>query len=109
MSEIIDQRRSERHGCQYPLFCSNLNGRKVYADRVVNYCDQGFSFVSDTPFKRGMTLFFRSDRVARARGEGERCAGMRESGVVLVRWWQTLSAKSAAAYRMGAEYVQPYP
>lgn len=109
MDSFIDQRRCARHGCQYPLFCSNLNGRRVYAARAVDYCAQGLSFISETPFKRGMTLFFRSDLAARARGDGGGCAGFRETGLVLVRWCRTLGNDPGGTYRVGAEYVQPYP
>jgi hypothetical protein len=109
MDGFIDHRRSERHGCRYPLFCSHLNSRKVYAARVVDYGERGLSFVSDTPFKCGMTLYFRSDLMGRNREACQSCAGMRETGLVQVRWCQPIGQEPAESYRIGAEYMQPYP
>ena len=104
-----DQRRAERFACESPIVCSSLEGPNVYSARTLNHCESGLSFVTHAPLQAGMTIFFRADtRTQKRRGDSS-CRAMRGTGLVQIRWCLALENKERVSYRVGAEYVEPYP
>ena len=109
MREFIEQRRAERYACESPLVCSSLNGSGVYSGRSINHCERGIAFISQKPMKSGTTIYFRTDSFAQKRFKHSTCRGMRGMGLAQVRWCHPVANQEPAAYRIGAEYVGPYP
>jgi len=109
MTANQDQRRTPRIVCESPIVCSSLNGQSVYSARTLNYCDSGLSFITQTPLKAGMTIFFRADTRTQKRIVGSSCRTMRGTGLAQIRWCRRLHSKELVSYRVGAEYVEPYP
>jgi hypothetical protein len=109
MTADQDQRRTPRTVCESPIVCSSLNGQNLYSARTLNYCESGLSFVTQTPLKAGMTIFFRADARTQKRLASPSCRTMRGTGLAQIRWCQRLRNKTSASYRVGAEYVEPYP
>ena len=109
MEEQIEQRRTERFSCPSPIVCSSLNGNRVYSARTVNHCDSGISFITQTPLKSGMTIFFRADIRTQKRIAVQPCRTMRGTGLAQIRWCHTLDDRDPVSYCVGAEYVEPYP
>jgi hypothetical protein len=109
MGEQVEQRRMERFTCESPIVCSSLNGSRVYAARTLNHCESGLSFITQTPLKSGMMIFFRADTRTQRRAPASPCRTMRGTGLVQIRWCQRIKAKETVSFRVGAEYVEPYP
>jgi len=109
MEEPIEQRRSERFFCESPIVCSSLNGQRVYSARAINHCESGISFITQTPLKSGMTIFFRADIRTQKRIAAEPCRTMRGTGLAQIRWCHPLGDRNPVNYCVGAEYIEPYP
>lgn len=109
MREFNEQRREERYVCDSPLMCSNLNGPGVYSGRSLNHCERGIAFITQEPMKSGTTIYFRADSFAQKRFKYSTCQGMRGTGLAQVRWCQPVTNQEPAVYRVGAEYLGPYP
>ena len=110
MTANQDQRRTPRIVCESPIVCSSLNGQSVYSARTLNYCDSGLSFITQTPLKTGMTIFFRADTRTQKRIVGASCRTMRGTGLAQIRWCHPMMrSKEPVSYRVGAEYIEPYP
>jgi hypothetical protein len=56
-----------------------------------------------------MTIFFRADTRTQKRIVGSSCRTMRGTGLAQIRWCRRLRSKDLVSYRVGAEYVEPYP
>ena len=109
MTANPDQRRAERFACESPIVCSFLEEPSVYSARTLNHCESGLSFVTHTPLRAGMTIFFRADTRTQKRTEASSCLTMRGAGLAQIRWCLALESKERVSYRVGAEYVEPYP
>ena len=109
MTAKQDQRRAPRIACESPIVCSSLNGQNLYSARTLNCCESGLSFITQTPLKAGMTIFFRADTRTQKRLASPSCNTMRGTGLAQIRWCRRLRSKASASYRVGAEYVEPYP
>jgi hypothetical protein len=109
MEEQIEQRRTARFSCESPIVCSSLNGKRVYPARTVNHCDSGISFITQTPLKSGMTIFFRADIRTQKRIATQPGRTMRGTGLVNIRWCHPLDSRDPVSYCVGAEYAEPYP
>ena len=109
MTANPDQRRTPRLVCESPIVCSSLNGQSLYSARTLNCCESGLSFVTQTPLKAGMMIFFRADTRTQKRLASQSCRTMRGTGLAQIRWCQCLRNKEPISYRVGAEYVEPYP
>ena len=109
MTANQDQRRTLRIVCESPIVCSSLNGRNLYSARTLNCCESGLSFITQTPLKTGMTIFFRADTRTQKRLASPSCRIMRGTGLAQIRWCHRLHSRASASYRVGAEYVEPYP
>lgn len=109
MRDIIEQRRTERFVCESPLVCTSLSGSSVYSGRSINHCERGLSFITHAPMKSGTTIYFRTDSFAQKRFKDSTCRGMRGMGLAQVRWCRPLADHNPSAYRIGAEYLGPYP
>jgi hypothetical protein len=109
MKDYVEQRRAERFVCESPLMCTNLNGTRIYSGRSLNHCERGLSFITQEPMASGTTIYFRTDSFAQKRFKDSSCEGMRGMGLALVRWCQPLADVSPQSYRIGAEYLGPYP
>jgi hypothetical protein len=109
MTDYVEQRRSERFACESPLMCSSLGGQAVYSARTVDHGARGLSFITQTPLQSGTTIFFRADTFAQKRFSGTTCKGMRGTGLARIRWCRSLEDQSPAAFRVGVEYLDPYP
>lgn len=109
MTANQDQRRTPRTVCESPIVCSSLNGQSVYSARTLNYCESGLSFITQAPLKAGMTIFFRADIRTQKRIAGPSYRSMRGTGLAQIRWCRRLPSKESVSYRVGAEYLEPYP
>lgn len=109
MTVSRDQRRTPRIVCESPIVCSSINGQSVYSARTLNYCESGLSFITQTPLKAGMTIFFRADIRTQKRITGPSCRSMRGTGLAQIRWCRRLPSHEPVSYRVGAEYMEPYP
>ncbi len=109
MREFIEQRRAKRYVCESPLVCANLNGSGVYSGRSINHCERGLAFITQKPMAFGTTIYFRTDSFAQKRFKDSTCRGMRGTGLAQVRWCQPVADLEPASYRVGAEYLGPYP
>lgn len=109
MERQIEQRRTERFPCKSTIVCYNLNGERVYSARTINHCDSGIGFITQTPLKSGMTIFFRADIHTQKRIADRLCRTMRGTGLVQIRWCHLLGDREPVSYCVGAEYVEPYP
>ena len=109
MKTSQEQRRVPRIVCESPIVCSSLNGQNLYSARTLNCCESGLSFVTQAPLKAGMTIFFRADTRTQKRIASPSCGTMRGTGLAQIRWCHRLRSKETVRYRVGAEYVEPYP
>ncbi len=109
MRDFVEQRKVQRFTCESPLVCSDLNGSGIYSGRSVNHCERGISFITHEPLKFGTTIYFRTDSFAQKRFNDSTCRGMRGMGLAQVRWCRPLDKQGPIGYRVGAEYVGPYP
>ena len=108
MPEHHNQRGAERFLCESPIVCSSLNGKSVYPARTINHCASGLGFITQTPLKSGMMIFFRADTHTRKRIDSGSCRTMRGAGLAQVRWCHRLRDQETT-YSVGAAYVEPYP
>lgn len=109
MEKPVDQRRTERFCCESPIVCSSLNGQSVYSARTLNHCESGLSFITQTPLKSGMMIFFRADTRTHRRIDAQACRTMRGTGLAQIRWCRRILDQEPETYCVGAEYVEPYP
>ena len=109
MRDFVEQRQTQRFMCESPMVCSDLNGTAVYSGRSVNHCERGLSFITHEPLKFGITIYFRTDSFAQKRFGDSTCRGMRGMGLAQVRWCHPVVGKEPTVYRVGAEYLGPYP
>ena len=109
MAGPVDQRRTQRFICKSPIVFSSLDDRKVYSARTVNHCDSGLCFVTQAPFETGLTIFFRADSHTQKRLAMESCRTMRGAGLAQIRWCRRLIGPKRVRFRVGAEYMEPYP
>jgi hypothetical protein len=109
MREFVEQRQTQRFVCESPLVCSDVDGVNVYSGRSINHCKWGLAFITHAPLKFGTTLYFRTDSFAQKRFGDSSCRGMRGMGLAQVRWCHPVAGRDPAVYRVGAEYLGPYP
>ena len=109
MQKFVEQRRTMRFVCESPLMCTNLEGSRVYSGRSINHCERGLAFITQEPMKSGTTIYFRTDSFAQKRFNESTCRGMRGTGLAQIRWCQPVNGHQPATYRVGAEYLGPYP
>ena len=109
MKAPIEQRRAERFSCESPIVCASLNGKSLYTARTINHCESGISFITRTPLKTGMTIFFRADTRTQKRMNPRPCRIMRGTGLARIRWCRPLRGQEPVNYCVGAEFVERYP
>lgn len=109
MTPWSDQRRAERFACEAPIVCAALEEANVYSARTLNHCDSGVSFITHAPLRAGTTIFIRADTRTQKRMGNSSRPPMRGTGLAQIRWCLALESKERVSYRVGAEYVEPYP
>jgi len=109
MTAYVEQRRAARYACESPLMCSSLGGQGVYSARTIDHGARGLCFITETPLQSGTTIFFRADTFAQKRFAATSCKGMRGTGLARIRWCRALDDQYPASYRVGVEYLEPYP
>jgi hypothetical protein len=103
-----DQRRAQRFARELPLVCSSLDGQGIYSARTINHCESGLGFITQTPLKAGMTIYFRADLGLRPPPEETNRPVFRGTGLARIRWTRPMDDQIPGRYCVGAEYVDPY-
>ena len=100
----MEKRVTKRQTCEASIISNCFNKEKVFNAKMLNYSKNGMYFESDSLFKNGTNILFKTKSCSFSASDPELGEGLRTISLAEVRWWKEIGDDDSPHFGIGVKY-----